>query len=288
MNVISFTCPKCGASVRARETDTKAHCYSCGNDIFLDDYVNEAGDFSDEAYADALATELDKVYDTLISYGKISAEKEVLEKQKATLAQMGGISESFGRLICYIVASIIAIVLMVLLNVISAPMIIFFIAGVAATASYLLMGTIMIQFQQNTHLNMNDLNAAIDEREDKMIEYDKVLKAHRDVFIPEKYRNKQALEIISEALRTHEAYSINEALEIYDELLLRDPTLARQQEQEKAQLMQLSQTALLPQGDISMESKIRNAIEYMGGMKIFFFVTGLVLLSFIIAGAIAG
>ena len=57
MNVISFTCPKCGASVRARETDTKAHCYSCGNDIFLDDYVNEAGDFSDEAYADALATD---------------------------------------------------------------------------------------------------------------------------------------------------------------------------------------------------------------------------------------
>lgn len=248
---------------------------------------NQSGYDEDAQYADALADAIDELSEPLTNYGRIYAEKEAMQKQKDSLSQKGGISESFGRLISYGVASVFAVILLIILNVIGAPMIVFILFGVLATAVYLVLGTIMIQFQQNTHLNVSDLSAAIDEREDKLIQYDKQLRTYREINIPIEYRNRKAVAFIQDVLRSHEAYTIEDAIYIYEDEMKRNPALAEQQSQEQLQ-QQLNQTALLPQGDVDLMSRMRNAIEYMGGVKIFAFVTGLVLLCFIITGAIAG
>lgn len=284
MNIRSFACPNCGAELRARDTDTKVYCRACGYDILLRDDSQEDVD-EDARYAYALADEIDEIYDVLVSYGKLHAEKEELQKQKTSLSQKGGISESFGRVISYGLASFVAIALLVILNLIGAPMIVFFLFGVVAALSYLVLGTIMIQFAQTATLAVSDLTKAIDEREDKMLEYDKVLRQHRSVNIPLEYRNKNAVSFIIEALQSLEAYSVNEALDLYDDLVRRNPQLSTQQE--PVDIGQLGQMSLLPQGkDTDLMTRMRIAIDYMGGVKIFSFVTGLVLLSFIIAGAI--
>ena len=248
---------------------------------------NQGGYDEDVQYADALAAAIDELSEPLSNYGRIYAEKEALQKQKDALAQRGGISESFGRAICYGIASLFAVIIMIILNLLAAPVLVFILFGFVAAAAYLVMGTIMIQYQQNTHLNVSDLSAAIDEREDKLIAYDKELRSYRGVDVPIEYRNRKAIAFFSDVLHAHEAFSIEEAIEIYEDEIKRNPALAEQLNPEQLQ-QQLAQTALLPQGDSDLMSRARNAIEYMGGVKIFAFVTGLVLLSFIVTGAIAG
>ena len=285
MNVIKISCPNCGATLLARETDTKVYCKTCDYDILLEDDTQD-GYGGDAEYAYALADEIDEVFDVLSNYGKITAEKEELQKQKNSLAQKGGISENFGKVISYGLASVIAIVLMILLNLMGAPTILFFLCGFVAALSYLVLGTIMIQFAQTATLAVSDLTKAIDERDDKLLEYDKILRLHRRLNIPLEYRNQRAVTFFQEVLRNGEAYSIEDAVYIYEQELKRNPQMAAQQ-QMQLDIGQLGQMSLLPQGkDTDLITRMRIAIDYMGGVKIFGFVTGLVLLSFIIAGAI--
>ncbi|MBR2751287.1 MAG: hypothetical protein IKD90_09160 [Clostridiales bacterium] len=248
---------------------------------------NQAGYDEDIQYADALAAALEELSEPLGNYGRVYAEKEALQKQKDGLAQRGGISESFGRLICYGIASVFAVILLIILNLLAAPVFVFILFGFVAAAAYLVVGTIIIQYQQNTHLNVSDLSAAIDEREDKLIAYDKELRSYRGVDVPIEYRNRKAISFFQDVLRSHEAFSIDEAIELYESELRLNPALADRQSPEQLQ-QQLAQTALLPQGDDDLMSRARNAIEYMGGIKIFAFITALVFLSFIVTGVIAG
>jgi len=283
MNIRQFECPNCGGTLLARDTDTKVYCKTCDYEFLLGGNGDEE---DDAAYANHLASEIDELFDTLCQYGKVNAEIEALQKQKSSLSHKGGLSESFGRLITYLLASAVAVFLMVVLNIIGAPMILFFLFGLAAAAAYLVMGTIMIQFAQNAQLDVNDLTQAIDERENRLIQMDKVIHAHRNLRIPVEYRNKQALNYIQDMLTSREAYSVEDAIYLYDDELRRNPALASQQNQAAEQMTQFTQRGLQNQGKIDIQSRIRNAIEYMGGIKIFLFVTGLVLLSFIVTGAI--
>lgn len=255
MKIIEISCPSCGASLNAREDESRVICEFCGGTVVVEDskqegFNHEMGAIKARAsVSDQLANTIDELANPLIYYKQVVTETEALKKQLASFEKQLKFCQNGGKLITYVIASFIALIILLILCAAKAPILMFLFMGIIAACMFPVVGACVLQYEQNMIDGIDTTSKSIAAHENTIHKYDEILAAHKDISIPVKYRTPRAMKFISEAVRGQKANSVEHAISQYDDLLMREKSIALQEEQIRLQQQQINETKKL-RGDV--------------------------------------
>lgn len=269
MKIIEVSCPSCGASLNAREDQSRVICEFCGGTVVVEDskqegFNHEMGAIKARAsVSDQLANAIDELAKPLIYYKQVAAETETLKQQLQSLEKQLKFCQSGGKLITYISASLLALIFLLILCAARASILVFLFVGIIAAAMFPVIGACVLQYEQNMIDGIDITSKSITAHENTSRKYKEIRDAHKDINIPEKYRTPRAMKFLSDAIRGQKANSVEHAMSQYDDLLMREKSIALQEEQIRLQQQQINETKKL-RGDVYGAAVVGGAIARGG------------------------
>lgn len=245
MNIKSVTCPNCGASLVADETESRINCEFCGSLVIVEDSRTEGYNFemgSAQAKLDSakkLASEVNVLIGPYCHYEHTKAAKIEWENKVISNNRSIDFYQNNGNTVVYIACGLFTLVMLILSvrNHLSIPM--FILMGVISVLSFPLMAYI---FLKNLDAARNDLAVAeknVESESLKLNDYDRIIEEHKSVNLAPKYRNESAMIFIRDHLLSNEAINMEQAVTQYESYLKQQEIIRLQQETINLQKQQL-------------------------------------------------
>ena len=260
MKIKSITCPSCGSSLNADENETRVICSFCGCSVIVEDTKQEGYNFelgsikARENVANQLANKINDLITPLSDYGRVSAEKTVLENQRTSLLKQASICEKFGKIIPYAASIVLTLLFLLILGAAKASGGVFIVFILLGIASFPAFKYLVAKYSDNVTSGAADTERAIEAHENTLSRFNAIIYEHRDIRIPEKYRNERALTFIRDHLKSQEAHTVEQAISQYDSVMRQEESIALQQESVRLQKEQLEQAQQPQQAQSSVSS----------------------------------
>ena len=265
MNVKSITCPNCGAQLRVGDNVSRVICEFCGSTVTVEDsrmegFNRELGSMNArEKIAYEKAKEIDELIVPLCDYPRVLQGKNALESQRNRLSGQVIFCEKYGRILTYSTCAVASGLGLLVLFFLKTNIVYFIIFGLLSVISFPLFALFILKYWDNVKQGLTTTNESIVAHAKTMNNYTNVLNSHKNIFIPEKYRNQRAMCFIRDQLRSQAAQTIEQAIYQYDALVRDEQHLAMQQQQVMLQKQQLDQ----------MRGIQNHAVPYAGNSTVY-------------------
>lgn len=247
MKIVKVECPGCGSKLEAEEGISRVVCEYCGSAVIVEDskmegYNQELGKMEARAnVSNNLADRILTLINPLCDMKNKTDELDALTKQVNAFKKQDALFKKGARYFPYVIASVLTLIILAILIAAKANIVLFIIFDIICVMLYPAMGKLIFQYWDNISSSIESTEKAILEDKKAINDYTRILAENSDIKIPPKYQNPKALTFISKAVRSQGANTLEHAYSQYDDFLLKEKSIALQEEQIRLQKQQLAQ-----------------------------------------------
>ena len=247
MNVKSITCPSCGAMLNVDDNASRVICEFCGSTVTVEDsrmegFNREMGSMNArEKVAYEKAKAIHELITPMCDYPRVLQAKMALESQRDRLLGQVNFCEKYARILTYTACIVGSSLILLILFFLRINILYFILFGLFSVLSFPLFALFILKYWDNVKQGLSTTSESISAHANTLNNFTNVLNAHKDIYIPEKYRNPRAMCFIRDQLRSQAAQTVEQATYQYDALVRDEQRLAMQQQQVMLQKQQLDQ-----------------------------------------------